>query len=283
MQLAANFNSIAGITAVVSAIGALILAIVNFVFARRLAAWKDEHETELQNLKAEQQTALTDFQNRANQGLAQLNASLAHQERVDADRARSRGEAYGEIWELTGALSLFGPVKSITAPDLSGKLSHWYFTRGWLLTSESKGRYFLIQEVLNFFILHGLAFRRPADEILFGSPSRAMDELRKIRNIELGIDARGDDGRYSLKEIQVCVGAWKSRRLGAARDNTIPEQAWVLLQFVMSSFRTHLADELKSRQLPAEAAPEPPPAPESAPTPARMRTTPRSQASIFPS
>ena len=193
---------------------------------------------------------------------------------------RSRGEAYGEIWSLTGALSLFGPVKSISAPDLSARLSDWYFTRGWLLTSPSKGRYFLIQEVLNFFILHSLSFRRPADEILFGSPSRAMDELRKIRNIELGIDPRGDDGRYSLKEIQVCVGAWKSRRLGATRDTTLPEQAWVLLQFVMSSFRTHLTDELKSRDAVSEPASDPLPLPEPLPARPTLRASPTS---IFPS
>jgi hypothetical protein len=261
MQLATNLNSIAGTTAVVSAIGALILAIVNFVFARRLAAWKDEHETELQNLKAEQQSALTDFQNRATERLERVKASLVRLERTESDLVRSRGEAYGEIWALTGAVSLFGPVKSPGASELSGKLSDWYFTRGWLLTPESKGRYFLIQEVLNFFILHGLSFRRPADEILFGSQSRAMDELRKIRNIELGLEPRGDEGRYTLKEIQVSVAAWKARRTGDARGNTLPEQAWVLLQFVMSSFRTHLTDELRSRDLPTEPTPEPRPTP----------------------
>jgi hypothetical protein len=256
MLLSTSLNSIAEPTAIVSAIGALILAIVNFVLARRLAAWKDQHETELENLKAEQQAALADFQSRATERLERVKASLVRLERIESDLVRSRGEAYGEIWSLTGAVSLFGPVKPISASELSSKLSQWYFTRGWLLTPESKGRYFLIQEVLNFFILHALTFRRPADEILFGSPSRAMDELRKIRKIELGLEDRGDDGRYALKEIQVSIGAWKSRRITATRDSTLPEQAWVMLQFVMSSFRTHLADELKSRELPAEPKPE---------------------------
>lgn len=256
MLLVADLNSYAVPTAIITAAGALILAIVNFLFARTLAAAKDRHEEELHDLKSAQDSALAEMKARADRQLAQLNAWLAQQERVDADRVRSRGEAYGEIWELTGALSLFGPVKSPNASDLSARLSHWYFMRGWLLTPESKGRYFVIQDVLNFFLLHSLAFRRPADEILFGSPTRAMDELRKIRNIELGLESRGDEGRYTLKEIQVCVGAWKSRRLTNARENTIPEQAWVLLQFVMSSFRTHLADELKSRDLPTEPATE---------------------------
>jgi hypothetical protein len=252
MLLDANLNSYAVPTALITAAGALILAIVNFVFGRRLAASKQEHENELQDLKAAQESALADIKTRSDRQLAQLNASLAQQQRIESDLVRSRGEAYGEIWELTGALSLFGPVKSPNASDLSSRLSHWYFTRGWLLTPESKGRYFVIQDVLNFFLLHSLAFRRPADEILFGSPTRAMDELRKIRNIELGLESRGDEGRYTLKEIQVCLGAWKSRRLTNARENTIPEQAWVLLQFVMSSFRTHLADELKSKDLTGE-------------------------------
>lgn len=259
MLLIADLNPYAVPTAIITAAGALLLAIVNFIFSQSLAASRNRHEDELHDLKSAQDTALADMKARADRQLAQLNASLAQQERLESDRLRSRGEAYGEIWELTGALSLFGPVKSPNASDLSSRLSHWYFTRGWLLTAESKGRYFVIQDVLNFFLLHSLAFRRPADEILFGSPTRAMDELRKIRNIELGLESRGDEGRYTLKEIQVCIGAWKSRRLTNARENTIPEQAWVLLQFVMSSFRTHLADELKSGDLPGQPSQEAPP------------------------
>ena len=261
MHEANSFNSPEVIAAVVAAVVALILAVVNFIFARRLAAWKRDHETQLQDLKAEQQAVLADFQNRATDRLERVKASLVRLERIESDLVRSRGEAYGEIWALTGALSLFGPQKTTTATDLSGKLSHWYFSRGWLLTTESKGRYFLIQEVLNFYILHALTFHRPADQILFGGPSRAMDELRQIRTRELGLESRGDDGRYTLRETQVCVNAWKARHTSTSRDATPPDQAWVLLQFVLSSFRTHLADELKSSEIPAEPSPEPPPVP----------------------
>ncbi|KAA6461799.1 hypothetical protein DYQ86_09070 [Acidobacteria bacterium AB60] len=259
MLLQANLTSYAQTTAVISAIGALLLAIVNYLFGRRLEAWKNRQQHQLEDLRSEQQSALAEFQRRAQQELAQFNASLAQQERLDADRAQSRGEAYGEIWTLTGALSLFGSAKCPGASDLAARLSQWYFERGWLLTDEAKSRYFLIQEVLSFFVLHGLSFRRPADEILFGSPGRAMDELRKIRNIELGLEPRGDDGRYSVRDIQVSIAAWKSRRLTDTRDNTLPEQAWVLLQFVMSSFRTQLTDELQSHQLSPDPKTETPP------------------------
>jgi len=280
MQSIEFLKSLGIAAALVASITSLILAVINFVFARRLAAGKEEHENELQEFKGKQDAAFADFRARADEHLEASKALRVRQERIESDLVRSRGEAYGEIWGLTGALSLFGPNKCPSASELSSRLSNWYFEQGWLLTAGSKGRYFLIQEVLNFFILHSLSFRRPADEILFGAPSRAMDELRKIRNIELGVDPRGDDGRYTLREIQVCVGAWKSRRLGATRDPTLPEQAWVLLQFVMSSFRTHLADELKSGEVIPEPAPEPLPTPEPPPTRPTLRA---SRTSIFPS
>jgi len=48
--------------------------------------------------------------------------------------------------------------------------------------------------------------------------------------------------------MQDCVSAWKTTH-EAGRDTTSPEQAWVLLQFAMSSFRSHLVEELTSRDV----------------------------------
>jgi hypothetical protein len=193
----------------------------------RLEKWKEQHETRLEYVRA----------------------ALVRMDHLETDLIQSRGEAYGEIWSLTGCMSVFAAVKPISAAELSSKLSHWWFAQGWLLTEDSRVRIFLIQEVLNFFMLRSLSFRRPPEEQLFGSPTHTIDVLRAMRTEQLGIEPREDDGRYSLKELRGCVAAWKSKRINATRDTTTPEQAWILIQFLMSAFRTHLVQDLKSREI----------------------------------
>jgi hypothetical protein len=130
---------------------------------------------------------------------------------------------------------------------LSAQLRDWYFSHGWALTVDAKRRYFLVQEVLNYFHMRGISFRRPADEQLFGRSARPIEVLREFRARELQIEARGDDANYSIGELEACVSAWKSRHGANGRGETNPEHAWVLLQFVMSAFRSCMVEELGSR------------------------------------
>jgi hypothetical protein len=192
------------------------------------------------------------LRSQAQQHLENVKAALAHVERLESDLMRGRGEAYGEIWRLTGCVNLFGPVTPIAPTELSSRLSSWYFERGWLLTGESKNRYFLIQEVLNFFILRSVVFSRPSGEELFGAENHTVPALREIRVAELKISRLDDDGLYSVEELEVCVSNWKSRCPPSQPGSVSPEQAWVLLQFVMSAFRTWLAKELHSRDIPRQ-------------------------------
>lgn len=225
---------VGGTTVLVAAVGWLLRTIVSHLLDVRLAEWKADQETKLQKLR-----------DHSNEHLEYYKAALARVEHLETDLIQSRGEAYGEIWSLTGSISVFSTVKPISAAELSTKLSHWWFAEGWLLTEESRGRCFLLQEVLSFYILHSLSFRRPADEVLFGDASHTLDVLHRIRTEHLGIEPRGDDGSYALEELQDCVRAWKSPRVKSARDTTTPEQAWILIQFLMSAFRSHLVKELR--------------------------------------
>jgi hypothetical protein len=175
-----------------------------------------------------------------------VKVALARVERLEADLLKSRGEAYGRIWKLTSSLNLFGSITQVDDLELSLQLKNWYFERGWVLTQESKRRYFLVQEVLGFLKLRSIAFRRPADELLFGSESRPIDLLRRLRLESLKIDMRGDEGTYSIKELETCVSEWKVQSLKTSGEDQ-SESAWILLQFVLSAFRSCMVDELGSR------------------------------------
>jgi hypothetical protein len=227
MQWSEIVKVLGGTAGLVAGLFGLVKIIVDHTLKVREDRWKGEQDTHLECVRA----------------------ALARVDHLETDLIQSRGEAYGEIWSLTGSISVFGTVKPISAAELSSKFSHWWFAQGWLLTEESRGRCFLIQEVLNFYILRGLSFHRPPEEQLFGSPMHTLDVLRAMRTEELGIHVCSDDSKYSLEELQDCVAAWKSKRINATRDTTTPEQAWILIQFLMSAFRTKLTGELRSKDI----------------------------------
>ncbi|RSL16753.1 hypothetical protein EDE15_2276 [Edaphobacter aggregans] len=178
---------------------------------------------------------------------ARLKAAFDRFERLEADLVKNRGKAYGDIWKLTGSLNLFGPITQLDISGLSVQLTNWYFERGWVLTPESKRRYFLLQEFLGFLRLRSISVRRPADEFLFGSPSRTVDLLRERRKELLGIESRGDESSYSVEELGNCVNRWKSESPQTAEEERA-ESAWILLQLLLSAFRSGMVSELGSRK-----------------------------------
>jgi hypothetical protein len=218
---------------------------------RKLADLKHEQAKELESLRASQQEVLADIQAKAEERLEHVRAALGRVERLEADLVKSRGEGYGEIWKFTGSLNLFGPITKVDNTELSNKLKDWYFEHGWVLTQESKRRYFLVQEVLNFGMLQSISFRRPTDEQLFSSQLRPVEVLRQLRSKLLKVEVRGDEGMYTVDELETCVSAWKSQVLkknGQEELEELAEEAWVLLQFVLSAFRTGVVEELGSRE-----------------------------------
>lgn len=214
---------------------------------RELESLKKRQQEELLKLQGAQARVLADLQAAATENIERVKAALLRMERLESELLKSRGKAYGEIWKLTHSVNLFGPTMSADDAKLSAQLRDWYFSHGWALTVDAKRRYFLVQEVLNYFHMRGISFRRPADEQLFGRSARPIEVLREFRARELQIEARGDDANYSIGELEACVSAWKSRHGANGRGETNPEHAWVLLQFVMSAFRSCMVEELGSR------------------------------------
>jgi hypothetical protein len=176
--------------------------------------------------------------------LAQLNAALARVERLESELLRSRGESYGEIWTLTGALNLFGPTSALDMETLSDKLTTWYFAHGWLLTDAAKDLYFLVQEVLNFAMLRSLSFRRPDGETLYGGGRRPVDVLRDLRKRSFGIDP--GETVVDHAQLAAIVDRWKLRAAGRSTPN-VEEEGWILFQWVMSTFRAEITEDLGSR------------------------------------
>jgi hypothetical protein len=256
-----NWNEIiagiGGTAAVVAGIAWVAQSTISHFFSRELEKFKEDlkhrQAKDLEILRANQQEALADLRAKAEERLEHVKAALGRVERLEAELIKNRGEGYGELWKLTGSLNLFGPMTEVDSNDLSVRLKSWYFERGWVLTQESKRRYFLVQEVLNFVMLRSISFRRPVDEELFGSPARPVEVLRKLRSKLLGIEARGDEGKYEVDELETCVSAWKSEVVRKNGQEDLAERSWVLLQFVLSAFRSGVVEELGSREVVHEA------------------------------
>jgi hypothetical protein len=183
-----------------------------------------------------------------NRKLEHLKGRIARIDRLERDLLKSRGDAYGEIWTLTGALNLFGPANSINCTKLSRDLTGWYFSKGQLLTKESKPRYFLVQEVLNFFRLRGNSPSRPSDERLYSGEKRTIEAVRAYRAERLAIPARGDEASYAFGELERYVRQFKTK-CNQSPEEVSAEDAWLLLQFVMSAFRSCVTQELGSRDV----------------------------------
>jgi hypothetical protein len=208
-----------------------------------------ENERELQEIRIDQEKERSDIRAEASERLEHMRAALTRIERLEADLYERRGESYGEIWTLTGALNLFGPKEEADQGTISRSLKNWYFANGWVLTEVSKQHYFLLQEVLSVCILKSLTPTRPVDELLYNDAElRPIQVLRKLRQALCAIPDRGEEGSYSLEDVTQAVSRWKADS-GPNKSTSADEKAWVLFQFVLSTFRTRLAQELGSRRM----------------------------------
>ncbi|UVC19410.1 hypothetical protein [Mesorhizobium onobrychidis] len=215
--------------------------------ARAKAAIEDEYKTKQNTLEREQGEKLAAIKEQADRRMENLKAYLARAERLEAERLRRRGESYGSIWELTGAVNLFGQSDEVNQVALSKKLRDWYFKQGWLLSESAKNHYFLVQETLNFAILRSLELKRPIDDKLYASEKPPVEVLKQIRRETLRLPENPREVSPTLEDIRAAVVDWK-KNSGDANGFTAQERAWVIFQFVLSSFRTRLTDELGSRQ-----------------------------------
>ena len=121
------------------------------------------------------------LKNRSATDILHIQHAMQRIESLEAGLKKSRGESYGEIWQLTGELNLFGEEEGVNGRVFSERLKNWYFEHGWILSQPSKDRYFLVQEILNFGRVHALSYARPSDAALYSTENRTIEELKNIR------------------------------------------------------------------------------------------------------
>jgi hypothetical protein len=207
-----------------------------------LQVLREAQEDKMNKLRESHERTLQKIQNEANERIEHVKATLERVERLERDLLKSREAAYGKIWKLTGAVNLFGPTAPVNCADASTNLTRWYFSNGELLTSDSKKLYFLVQELLNFFHFRAIVVNRPSDELLFGGDQRTLDALQSYRAAQLQIPPKDNAANYKYDELETFVKKFKQRK-----GSVSPEDAWLLLQLVMSAFRSRVVEELGSR------------------------------------
>ena len=154
-----------------------------------------------------------------------------------ANLEESRNAGYGEIWTLTGSLNLFGPKTEPDIKDISTRFTDWYFKYGLLLKKESQRRYFLIQEVLTFAIFKSMLFKSPSPDMLFYKKDRPVSVLDDLRIQYLG----SSDNKGDIEKLESFVTKWKMK----STERKIEDEGnWILLQLLLSRFRSHLIKEL---------------------------------------
>ncbi len=191
---------------------------------------------------------LAEGESRAARQLEELKVALGRIAQIEQELVGKRERGYTELWGYTDSLNLFGLPEPVDCGDLSEKLKSWYFTHGWTLTQEAKKRYFLVQEALNFARLKSVTLQRPDDEALYGAPElRPLDALRTMRQQRLGVRLPQRNAPYAVSELTSALSTWKSGVIASAGSERSGENGWILLQFLLSAFRTRIVDELGSR------------------------------------
>jgi hypothetical protein len=209
-------------------VGVIYSAVINYISRIKQNRFKVATDRQL--------VILTDnLQTERDERLKHLESSLKKIERLEA----SRSAGYEEIWTLTGSLNLFGPTIYPDNEDLSTRLKDWYFNHGLLFKkeSESKRLYFLVQEVLNFAIFRSVSFKRPSPDKLFGKKERPVQVLDNLRLKYLGTSDNGGN----VAKLESSVTKWKLINNERKEQD---EENWILLQLLLSRFRSSLIKDL---------------------------------------
>lgn len=215
---------------------------------KAMQGMREAQENRMEHLRQEHAKALQDFQTEANLRIERVKNALQRLEKLEGDLLKSRDSAYGKIWELSKCVNLFGPTVPVNCSAVSQSLTDWYFTEGRLLTQNCRRTYFMIQEVLNFYHVRSLAPTRPAPEMLFCGNQRPVDVLISLEAERLGIPSKERLVTYTGAELSSYVDRFKARPASRADETVNSEDAWLLLHFLMSTFRSRLVDELGWRK-----------------------------------
>jgi hypothetical protein len=215
---------------------------------KALQAMRETQEARMEELRQQHNRVLQEFQAEAGERIEHVKAALQRLERLEGELLKSRDSAYGEIWELSKCVNLFGPTIPVDCFAVSRTLTDWYFSKGRLLTQNCRQIYFTIQEVLNYYNVRSICPTRPSAGVLYCGSERPVDVLIRLEAERLGIPPKGNLGTYSRTELSSYVDRFKARSDSDSGKIIDAEDAWLLLHFLMSTLRNHLGHELGWRK-----------------------------------
>ena len=215
---------------------------------KALQAMRETQEARMEELRQQHNRVLQEFQAEAGERIEHVKAALQRLERLEGELLKSRDSAYGEIWELSKCVNLFGPTVPVDCAAVSRILTDWYFSKGRLLTQNCRQIYFTIQEVLNYYNVRSINPTRPPAPVLYCGNERPVDVLIRLEAERLGIPPKGNLGTYSRAELSAYVDNFKARSDSAPGKIIDAEDAWLLLHFLMSTLRNRLGHELGWRK-----------------------------------
>jgi len=209
---------------------------------KQLQQMREAQESRMNELRRHHELDLQGLQAGANERIELVRSTLQRVERLEGELLKSRDDAYGEIWTISECVNLFGPTQPVDCAAISQSLTRWYFTKGRLLTPECLRVYFLIQELLNFFHVRSVAPARPSEQVLFTSSKAPVEVVIGLQTERLGIPFKGDMGKYEDSELFGYVSGFKTK-YASAGEKLSAEDAWLLIHFMMSLFRSRLVIE----------------------------------------
>jgi hypothetical protein len=172
----------------------------------------------------------------------------------DKELRTQRLEAYEDLWRKFEPLAVYAPSDSITyerVRELGRDLRGWYFNKGGLLfTQRARDAYFLVQDAID-----QIARLPPSDDIIRAASrhwtrDRIIAADHHLRIPKLPPPTATDREHTFWRD---CL----SRRIAAEwRFGERPDLDFVLLQFLASSLRTLLAQDLLTRD-PSLLVPKP--------------------------
>jgi hypothetical protein len=163
----------------------------------------------------------------------------------DKDLRTRRLAAYEELWRKFEPLAVYAPSESITyerVRELGRDLRGWYFNIGGLLfTQRARDAYFLVQDAID-----QIARLPGSDDIIRGASRHWTRDRITAADRHLRIPMLPSPTATDLEHQ-----AWRdclSRRIAIKwRFGERPDLDFVLLQFLASSLRTLLAQDLLTR------------------------------------
>lgn len=163
----------------------------------------------------------------------------------DRELRTARMVAYAKLWQEFEPLAVYAPSESITyerVRELGVALRSWYFdTGGLLFTSRARDAYFLVQDAID------QVGRLPRnDAIVRGASTHwtrtTINATHKDLDIcELPSPSATDEEQAAWRDYMAALIADKWR------FGETPDDDFALLQFLASSLRTLLAEDLLTR------------------------------------